>query len=163
VAAARAQLAARRDRLDILSAGTMSEALADSITQRRFAAWAYGGFAVCALAITAVGTLGLVAMITSLRTREIAVRLALGAPGGTVIRLLLREQITAVVIGLAGGGLFAAWSIGALRSKMFGVTTSDPRIWTATALIILATALLGTVIPALRAAAIDPIRALRTE
>jgi ABC-type antimicrobial peptide transport system permease subunit len=107
--------------------------------------------------------LGLVAMMTSLRTREMAVRLALGAAGGGVIRLLLKEQLAAVAIGLAGGGLVAAWSVGALRGELYGITTSDPGIWAATALTILTTASLGTLIPAVRAAAVDPIKALRTE
>ena len=117
-AAAKAELAAWRDQFDVLFAGTMSEALAESIVQRQFAAWAYGGFAVGALTIASVGIFGLVAMMTSLRTREMAVRLALGAASGGVVRLLLREQLVAVAIGLAAGGLVAAWSVGRAEPRV---------------------------------------------
>jgi ABC-type antimicrobial peptide transport system permease subunit len=141
----------------------MEEALAGSVTDRRFAAWAYGGFAVCALAIAGVGILGLVAMVASLRTREMAVRLALGANPRQVVRLILREQIFAVAIGLLAGGLVTAWSVGALSREVYGVTTADPLIWTTTAVIILVVASVGTLIPAVRAARTDPIKALRVE
>jgi predicted permease len=163
VTAARAQLVARREQFDVVWAGTMTDALAESIAQRRFAAWTYGGFAVCALAITGVGIVGLLAMVTSLRTREMAVRLALGADGGRVIRLLLKEQSLAVAIGLAAGGLFAAWSVNALSREVYGVTTTDPLIWAVTAVVILVTASAGTLLPAVRAARTDPIQALRAE
>jgi predicted permease len=162
-AAARAQLAAHRDRYDVLSAGTMVDALAGSISERRFAAWVYGGFAVCALVTTGIGILGLVAMVTSLRTREIAVRMALGAGSGRVVRTLLTEQMLAVAIGLAAGGLVAAWSVNVLSREVYGVTTTDPLVWTATAVMILVTATAGTLVPALRAARTDPIAALRTD
>jgi predicted permease len=163
VTAAKAQLVARREEFDVVWAGTMTEALAGSIAQRRFAAWTYGGFAVCALAITSVGIVGLLGMATSLRTREMAVRLALGADGGRVIRLLLKEQILAVALGLAAGGLFAAWSVNALSREVYGVTTTDPLIWMVTAVVILATASAGTLLPAVRAARADPIQVLRAE
>jgi predicted permease len=163
VTAAKAQLVARREEFDVVWAGTMTEALAGSIAQRRFAAWTYGGFAVCALAITSVGIVGLLGMATSLRTREMAVRLALGADGGRVIRLLLKEQILAVALGLAAGGLFAAWSVNALSREVYGVTTTDPLIWAVTAVVILVTASAGTLLPAVRAARADPIQVLRAE
>jgi predicted permease len=163
VTAAKAQLVARREQFDVVWAGTMAEALAGSIADRRFAAWTYGGFAVCALAITGVGIVGLLAMVTSLRTREMAVRLALGAGGGRVIRLLLKEQIFAVAIGLAAGGAFAAWGVSALSREVYGVTTTDPGVWAVTAALILATATAGTLLPAVRAARTDPIQALRAE
>jgi predicted permease len=162
-AAARAAVASHRDRFDVLWSGTMEDALAGSIADRRFAAWAYGGFAVCALAITAVGILGLVAMLASLRVREMAIRVALGADSWRLVRQLVREQLLAAALGLVGGGLFAAWSIDALRREVYGITTSDSVVWTATAMMILTTTSVGTLIPALRAAAVDPIKALRTE
>jgi putative ABC transport system permease protein len=163
VTAARAQLAARREQFDVVWAGTMEEALAGSIAQRRFAAWAYGGFAIAALAITSVGIIGLVAMVTSLRTREMAVRLALGAGDGRVIRLLLKEQLSAVAMGLVAGGILAAWSVRTLSRQMYGVTTTDPIMWAVTAVIILVMASIGTLLPARRAARTDPIQALRAD
>lgn len=161
--AARAHLVEKRDEFDVLWSGTMADALAGSIAQRRFAAWAYGGFAACALVIASVGIFGLVAMMTGLRTREMAVRLALGAARGGVVRLLLREQLGAVTLGLLGGGLIAWWSVSALSREMFGITAGNPLIWTAAAAVILLTAVGGTLIPAFRAARTDPITTLRVD
>jgi putative ABC transport system permease protein len=68
-----------------------------------------------------------------------------------------------VAIGLAAGGLFAAWSVNVLSREVYGVTTTDPLIWTVTAVVILATASAGTLLPAVRAARTDPIQVLRAE
>jgi ABC-type antimicrobial peptide transport system permease subunit len=91
------------------------------------------------------------------------VRLALGAGRGRVARLLLGEQIVAVFIGLLAGGVVAAWTAGALRREVYAIAPTDPIIWAATALTIVATASLGTILPALRASRIDPVSALRVE
>jgi ABC-type lipoprotein release transport system permease subunit len=68
-----------------------------------------------------------------------------------------------VALGLAAGGLFAAWSVNALSREVYGVTTTDPLIWMVTAVVILATASAGTLLPAVRAARADPIQVLRAE
>jgi predicted permease len=154
---------ARPQEFDLLRAGTMEQALADSIHRRRFAAWIYGGIAVSALVIVGISILGLVAMLTSLRTREIGVRIALGATRSRVVRLCLQEQIIAVVFGLIAGAVVATWTVRGLRREVFGISATDPIVWTATAFIILIAASLGTILPALRASAADPVRALRVE
>jgi ABC-type antimicrobial peptide transport system permease subunit len=91
------------------------------------------------------------------------VRIALGATRSRVVGLFLREQVLAVVLGLLAGGVAAAWTVAGLRREVFGITTTDPIVWTATALVILTTASLGAILPALRAAAVDPVTALRVE
>jgi predicted permease len=154
---------AKARQFDLLRAGTMEQALADSIRQRRFSAWIYGGVAGSALVIIGVSILGLVAMVTSLRTREMGVRIALGATRSRVVGLFLREQVLAVVLGLLAGGIAATWTVAGMRREVFGITTTDPIVWTATALVILTTASLGAILPALRAAAVDPVTALRVE
>jgi hypothetical protein len=154
---------AKSQQFDLLRAGTMEQALADSIRQRRFSAWIYGGVAGSALVIVGVSILGLVAMVTSLRTHEMGVRIALGATRSSVVGLFLREQVLAVVLGLLAGGIAATWTVAGMRREVFGITTTDPIVWTATALVILTTASLGAILPALRAAAVDPVTALRVE
>jgi ABC-type antimicrobial peptide transport system permease subunit len=141
----------------------MEEALAGSIRQRRFSAWTYGGIGVAALVTIGVGILGMVAMITSLRVREIGIRQALGASRGGVIKMLLREQLTGVVVGLLAGGGVAWWASGLLRREVYGMTATDPLLWTVAALTILTAASLATIVPALHASRLDPATTLRAE
>jgi hypothetical protein len=157
------QLASRPYPFDLMNAGTMEDALAGSIRQRRFAAWTYAGIGVAALVTIGVGILGMVAMITSLRVREIGIRQALGASCGGVIALLLREQLTGVVVGLLVGGVAAWWASGLLRREVYGITPTDPLLWTAAALTIVAAASLATIVPALHASRLDPATTLRAE
>jgi hypothetical protein len=157
------QLTARQYPFDLINAGTMEDALAGSIRQRRFAAWTYGGIGGTALVTIGVGILGMVAMITSLRIREIGIRQALGASRGGLIRLLLREQLTGVIVGLLAGGVAAWWASAFLRREVYGITPTDPILWTAAALTIVAAASLATVVPALHASRRDPVMTLRAE
>jgi predicted permease len=163
LASARRLVESRSAELDLIRAVTMRQALAESISSQRFAAWAYGGVAASALAIVGVATLGLVAMITSLRTRELGVRRALGASRRSVIGLLLREQVSSVTIGLVGGGIGAAWSVETLRRSLYGTTPGDPSIWAATAVVMIVTASAGVLIPAVRVSRVDPIQVLRAD
>jgi predicted permease len=157
------RLSERRDEFDLLWAGTLDDALAASISERRFSAWAYGGLAASGLGITAVAILGMVAMITALRTREIGVRQALGATRWALVRLLLREQLAAAFAGLSGGAIVAAWSVGTLRRELYGIGPTDPTIWVATGSLLLATIALATLLPALHASRLDPAVTLRAE
>jgi ABC-type antimicrobial peptide transport system permease subunit len=135
----------------------------DSVSLRRFQSWLFGGFAAAALAVAGVGILGLLAMSSARRTKEIGIRCALGATPASVRRLLVGEQMAAVIAGLAGGGAVAAWAVGFVKSYVYQLSVADPRIWTAAAILILATAGLGALLPAMRASRIDPVRALRTD
>jgi predicted permease len=157
------QAAAYRPRLELHSSGTMRDALAGTISDRRFSAWLYGGYAMCAIVITAVGIFGIVATITSLRTKEIGVRQALGARRSSLVWLLLREQMAAVATGLVVGGGAAWWAVGLLRRQLYGVAPTDTVMWALSALTILAAAALATAIPAIRASAADPAVTLRVD
>ncbi len=157
------RLTAYRPQIEVLSAGTIRDALAGTISDRRFSAWLYGGYAVGAIVITAVGIFGIVATITSLRTKEIGVRQALGARRSSLVWLLIWEQMPAVVAGLAIGGLAAWWAVGLLRRQLYGVAPTDAATWVLSALTILAAAALATVIPAIRASAADPAVTLRVD
>jgi predicted permease len=144
-------------------AAPLSTLFRDSISLRRFQSWLFGGFAAAALAVVGVGILGLLAMSAARRTREIGIRCALGATPSLVTRQLVREQLIPVVVGLAIGGAVAAWAVGFVERYLYKLTVTDPRIWSAAIALILATALLGALLPARRASRIDPVKALRVE
>jgi predicted permease len=147
----------------VLRALTLEEAFGGVIRLRTLYAWLFGGFAVAALVIVGVGMLGLVAMSTARRTREIGIRYALGAHRTSIVRMLLREQVVAVGAGVLTGGVVAAWAVRFVKSYLYQFTIYDSRIWAAAIAILLATAALGTLIPARRASRTDPVQALRVE
>lgn len=160
---ARRVVAASGADVDLIRAVTVHDALADTIKTRRLGAWLHGGFAVSALVIVATAVLGLVAMATSMRTREFGIRQALGARRDGLVRMLLREQITTVALGLCGGAVGAYWFQELLRGASAGVASTDYRLWVATAASILVTAMLGVLIPAMRSVNVDPAFTLRAE
>ena len=143
--------------------GTFDEWFADSVRPRRFQSWLFGSFALAALVIVGVGILGLMAMATARRTREMGIRLALGATRDSLIGLLLREQLRAVVAGVIAGGLVSAWAVRFVKAYLYEITPYDPRVWAAAIVVIVLTAAAGTLIPALRASRVDPVNALRVD
>ena len=147
----------------VVRALTLGEALGNSIRARTFRAWLFGSFAAASLVIAGVGILGLTAMSTARRTREMGVRRALGASRRTLVLMLLREQAVALGAGLAFGGLAGAWAVGYLASLAYRFSVYDARIWLAAIAMVLATAVLGTLLPAVRASHADPADALRQE
>ena len=137
--------------------------LARSIQPRRFSAFVASSFGGVAAVFVVVGMLGLVAMSTSRRTREIGVRMALGSTSARVVSLVFREQLASVVLGLAIGAALAAWAVEFLQSYLFGVTAFDAGVWLAAVALVLASAAAGVLLPAVQASRVDPIAALRTE
>jgi putative ABC transport system permease protein len=146
----------------VTTAALAADLLNDTVRPRRLNSWLFGAFAVAALTVVGVGILGLMAMASVRRTREIGVRVALGSTPQRVVRLLVREQLAAVAAGLIAGGLVSAWAVKFVKSYLFHIEGGDPRVWAAAAMLMLTVALIGAVIPALRASRIDPSRALRT-
>ena len=144
-------------------AGTLEELFADSVRARRFEAWLFGSFATAALAIVGVGILGLIAMATARRTREMGIRLALGSTRDNLVRLLLREQLRAVIAGVIVGSLVSMWAVRFVKVYLYQITPYDPRVWTAAVVAIVLTAAIGTLIPSLRASRVDPAQALRMD
>jgi ABC-type antimicrobial peptide transport system permease subunit len=98
-----------------------------------------------------------------LRTREIGVRMALGARGGDVVRLILRHGLLMVLVGTVVGGLGALELTQLMQSLVFGMSASDPLTFAAVAVVLLLVAALACYIPARRASRMDPLRALRVE
>jgi len=129
----------------------------------RSSAWLVGGFAAIALLLGVVGLYGVIAYSVSQRTREIGVRMALGAEDGTVYRLILKEAgwLTAVGIGLGALGSVAAATLA--RNLLFGVTAWDVQTIVAVAVVLGIAAAAASFVPARRAASVNPVEALRTE
>jgi ABC-type antimicrobial peptide transport system permease subunit len=147
----------------VTRAVTLREAYGRALQSRTFYAWFFGGFAACALVIVAVGILGLLAMTSAMRTREMGIRLALGATADGLVGLLMREQLRAVVIGLVAGAGLAAWAVRFMKGYLYQFTVYDARIWTMAIITILVAATLGAVLPSWRASRVDPVRALRVD
>jgi len=121
------------------------------------------GFALAALVITAVGLYGVISYAVAQRTREIGIRIALGASPNTVGRRVARQGLALTLAGVGVGAAAALMATRILRSMLFGVAPGDPTVLAAVAVLLAAVALLASWIPARRAAAVDPLIAIRTE
>lgn len=141
---------------------TLDEARSASLATPRLTTLLLGIFAALALAVTMVGLGGVVAYGVAQRTHEIGVRMALGAPRARVLRDVAREGLVAVLAGLAAGAGAAALVARLLSGTLFGVRPSDPLTYLTVAAGLLLIALVACLIPARRAAALDPALALRT-
>ncbi|HVR98291.1 MAG TPA: ABC transporter permease [Thermoanaerobaculia bacterium] len=142
---------------------TLDRVVFESIAQPRFLTLIVMIFAGCALFLAAVGTYGVLAYLVEMRTREIGVRMALGAQIGNVMRMVLGQGFRLVVVGLALGIALALALGRILASVLFGVKPSDPLTFAAVSLVLSAIAFCACYIPARRAARVDPLIALRHE
>jgi putative ABC transport system permease protein len=159
----RAEIRRAAPDLPIQSTVTMDEAVAASVAQPRFRTLLVGLFAMTAMLIATCGLYGLMAYAVTQRRREIGVRMALGADRGDVRRLVLARALRIVVAGLLVGLAGAAGVTRVLQRFLFGVTSTDPIVFTIVTLLLLAVGLLAAWLPARRATRIDPWAALRAE
>lgn len=142
---------------------TMESLLSQSMTPRRFNMLLVGSFAVLACALAAVGLYGVIAYLVAERTREIGLRMALGAESRQLVLTVLRQGMQLVLIGV-GVGVFGSLALSRLLDGMlFQVAADDPLVLIAVPLLLLAVAALAVVIPARRASRVDPLIALRAE
>jgi predicted permease len=149
--------------LPIIQPATMTEVIDQSLGQRRLMMTLLGLFAAIALILAMVGIYGAVAYTVEQRTGEIGVRMALGAQTADVLRLVVRQGMSPVVIGLALG-LAAALALGRLlTAQLYEVSAHNPALLAATSATLAVVALLACLIPARRASLVNPIDALRTE
>jgi len=142
---------------------SMDELFARRIAQRRLNMLLLGLFGLLGLVISAVGLYGVMAYVVSQRTREIGVRMALGATRSTVIRMVLINACVLVATGLIIGGVGAWYLSATAKTFLFGLEPNDPRAFVAVLVVLSLAALVASVIPARRAASVDPIVALRAE
>jgi len=143
--------------------GTFEEVYSGSLGPRRFILILITFFGIAALLLATAGVFGVMAYSVSRRTREIGVRVALGARPGDVLRMILGQGMRTILIGLAIGLLASLGLTRAMGSLLFGVTAGDPVTFATVILLLVAAALLACYIPAHRAAKVDPMVALRYE
>ena len=146
-----------------LSARLLTDKMALPLLPARVAAVVLGGFGLLALALAAIGIYGVMSCAVAARTREIGIRMALGANAGDVLGHTLRQGIALALVGVAIGAAAALGLTRLMRSLLFGVSTSDPSIYLGVSALLLAAALLACYLPARRATQVDPVIALRCE
>lgn len=159
----RAKLAAIDPDLPFADVKTLQSFVDRSVEEPRFRAMLIAAFAVLALLLAAVGVFGLISYTVTQRTREIGIRVALGASPRQVLASLIREGVLLALAGVAAGLAGAALAMRALRAFLFGVSAADPMTFAGVGLVLLAVAAAASYIPSRRALRVDPMIALRAE
>ena len=149
--------------LRVRNAMTMRQQLGTTVQSRQFQTATFVGFGLAALAVASAGILGLIAMTVARRTREVGIRMALGATPAGVVGLIVREHLPAVAAGLTLGTLGAAWAVRAIASYLYEMTAYDWRAWSVAVGVLLVVTTTAALVPSLRASRVDPVTALRTE
>jgi putative ABC transport system permease protein len=159
----RQEVAALDRDLPLVDIKMMAERFGDAIWRTRVSAWLLGIFAALALLLAAVGLYGVMSQGVEQRRRELGVRLALGARGADIMRLILGRVLGLALPGIVIGVLLAVPSMRLLTALLYRVAPTDPLVFSALALILLAVALVAGYIPARRATRVDPMMTLRVE
>lgn len=141
----------------------MQQVVADSVSEPRFRSVVFGSFATVALALVGIGILGVLAHAVTLRTREIGVRMALGAQRVDVLSLVVGHALAMTVAGVVPGAIAATALTRLLAAYLYDVRPLDPETFAATAVTLVAVALVASYVPARRASGVDPMVALRSE
>jgi putative ABC transport system permease protein len=152
------------DRTAVLSGiTTLEQQFSDQIAPRRFQTSLLTLFSMIAIVVGSVGIYGVMQQTVAQRTREIGVRMALGARAADVLGMVLRQGLALALIGVAIGLGFAYWMTRLLKSILFGIAPTDPATYAAVAVVLVVVAAAAISIPGWRAARIDPLGALRQE
>jgi putative ABC transport system permease protein len=161
--AARAAIRSIDASLPVRNIQTLDDVVAAAVAPARWSTTLLGVFAGVALVIAVLGVFGVLSFIVTQRTRELGIRIALGASTGSVRRLVVMRGVTLVVVGLAIGLAGAVALTRFMSTLLFRVTPTDPLTYAGVALLLLSAALLASYLPARRATRVDPIIALRAE
>jgi putative ABC transport system permease protein len=149
--------------LPVADVRTMDDVVAATLSAPRFTGMLLGAFAALALALSAIGIYGVLSYVVSRRTREIGIRLAIGAGRGQVLRLVLGSGVALSLVGIVIG-LAAAASLSRLMGTLLhDVEPGDPATFAAVAATLTAVAIAASLVPAWRATRVDPVRALKAE
>ena len=141
----------------------LSDALDASFWQARFELWVLGVLGTLALVLAAVGMYGVIAYHVTTRTREIGIRMAIGATPADAIRLVIGQGLRVTLAGIAIGLILSAMAARLLASLLYGVSPTDAATWAAAVAVWLAVGLLACWLPARRAARVEPVIALRQD
>ena len=163
VPAIRREIAAAAPEVGVFNFVSLGDEVANSLWQQRLRGWLLGFFSVVALALATTGLYGAVAYGVAQRTREIGIRMALGATRSAVLRLVLGQGMRAVAIGILAGIGGAVLLSRALNAFLFGIQGNELTSYAAASLLLLTTACIAALIPARRASLIEPMEALRAE
>ncbi|MGA3039610.1 MAG: ABC transporter permease, partial [Bryobacteraceae bacterium] len=161
--AVRRQVSALDPLVPVFQVSSMDDLLSAQVTQPRFHTLLLGCFAGIALLLTMVGLYGVMAYSVTRRTREIGVRIALGASREAVLSMVLKQALVLLAVGLVLGLVGSMAGGRLLRGMLYGVSSLDPRVLGLSGLVVALTGLLAAFLPARRAAAVEPITALRHE
>jgi len=147
--------------LPVFNVSSMNDILDRSLASRRFSADLVGGFAGLAVLLASIGIYGLLAYMVSQRSREIGIRMALGARQGDILRMFLRKGVALAGLGIVAGLVVSASTASMMASLLYGVRPHDPAVFLIVPLLLLAVAALASYLPARRATKVNPIVALR--
>jgi predicted permease len=147
--------------LPVFNVVSMNDILDRSLASRRFSADLVGGFAGLAVLLASIGIYGLLAYMVSQRSREIGIRMALGARRDDILRMFLSKGVALAGVGIVAGLVFSASTASMMASLLYGVRPHDPAVFLIVPLVLLTVAALASYIPAWRATKVDPIAALR--
>jgi predicted permease len=147
--------------LPVFSVSSMNDVLDRSLASRRFSADLVGGFAGLAVLLASIGIYGLLAYMVGQRSREIGIRMALGARRDDILKMFLRKGVALAGVGIAAGLVFSAATASLMASLLYGVRPHDPTVFLIVPLLLLAVAALASYLPARRATKVNPMIALR--
>ena len=149
--------------IPVLKVLSMDEVLAQSVSPQRFNVLLLSSFAALALLLAGVGIYGVLSYTVRRRVREIGIRMALGATGSDVLKLIVADGMKPILLGVVIG-LAAALALSRLiASLIFGVRPTDPLTFAVVAILLVAVGILANIVPAYRATRIEPVRTLRDE
>src|SRR5258708_36375045 len=159
----RAEVSILDPEIPIFDFKTLEDHVGISLFLQRMAATLLSIFGLLALSLAAIGLYGVMAYSVSQRTREMGIRISVGAKQGDVLKLILGQGLALAIIGMVGG-LITALAVTRLSAHLlYGVSASDPMTFTAIALLLLGVALVASYFPARRATKVDPMIALRAD